>query len=901
MDTFPETETDFERCRNIQAKCMHPTGHFIEFWADEIEQSIPARFEQQVTRYPNNLAIKTEDRQITYRELNKAANRVAGAILSQRGEGQESIGLMLDHGISILVGILGVLKAGKIYTPLDPSFPRNRLKYILENSQASCIVTDSQNCNLATELSNRQIQAINISELDPNLSIENPDLSISPDALANILYTSGSTGQPKGVLQNHRNLLHQIRVYTNDFHICAEDRLPLFISCGFAASVKVFLGALLNGASLFPYNLKQGGLANLADWLVQEELTIYFSVTTTFRQFINTLSGEDNFPKLRLIMVGAEPVRRKDVEFYGRFFSKDCFFIVTMGATEAGTVCWYFIDRETEISQSIVPVGYTVEDIDVILLDNTGKEVEAGKIGEICVNSRYLSPGYWEDPILTETSFLPNPEDADRRIYHTGDLGYILPDGCLMHLGRRDSQVKIRGYRIDAAEIEMALLEHNAIEETVVIAHKTSNDNMGLVAYFVSVTAQVPTVTEIRKFLSGSLPDYMIPSIFVKLDALPVSPTGKLNYQALPAPDNARPNLGVSPIKPRNKTENRLVKVWKEVLGIHPIGVRDNFYDLGGNSILAAHLFTQIQKAFGKTVPASVLLQASNIEQQAEILNQKKTLSSSSLMVEIQPGGNKRPLFNVHNCLGEVLIYRDLARSLGPEQPFYALKPQGMYGEKLPYTCFEDMAARFIEEMQAVQPEGPYFLSSVGIGGSIALEMAQQLQKKGQKVDILILMDAIQHALVNQGISPGKNQSISDSGNRKLLDRYTGRFIHSLKKGRLFRSFRNIIKRQIKKYYWKFAYSSISRNISFIKNNIDYIQHVRKVLVAAESKYIPKTYPDKIVYFLSEALKDQLHSNEWHELSTGKLDIHIAPGFHGEMLKEPHVQVVAEKLKSYLD
>ena len=478
MDTIPKTNADFVRHKAIQARCTHPTGNFVQFMEEYIEQSILARFEQQVARYPDRLAIKTENQQITYDELNKAANRLARAILAQRGEGEEAVALMLEHGAPILTGILGVLKAGKIYTPLDPSFPRSRLKYMLENSEAGCIVTDNQNHVLASELSGRKTQIINISDLDPGLSTENPGLPISPDALAYILYTSGSTGQPKGVLQNHRNLLHQIRVYTNDFHICAEDRLPLFISCGFAASVKVFFGALLNGASVFPINLKQGGLIDLANWLIQEEITIYFSVTTTFRQFINTLSGEEKFPKLRLIMVGAEAVYRRDTELYKRHFSQDCLFVVSLGATEAGTVCWYFVDKETQISRSTVPVGYAVEDMDVVLVDKSGKEVEINKAGDICIRSRYLSPGYWREPELTEAAFLPDPEGQDKRIYRTGDTGYMLPDGCLVHLGREDSLVKVRGYRIDLAEIEMALLEHNAVKEAVVVIRETHLDNI---------------------------------------------------------------------------------------------------------------------------------------------------------------------------------------------------------------------------------------------------------------------------------------------------------------------------------------------------------------------------------------------------------------------------------------
>src|SRR4028119_1099640 len=282
-----------------QVRRVHLTNAFIRFEEEETEQSIPQRFEQQVSRYPDRLAVKTRNHQLSYAALNKVANRVARTLLAQRGEGAESIALLLEHDALMIAAILGVLKAGKAYVPLDPSFPYARNEYILEDSQADLIITNNKNRALADSLGENGHTLINIDEIGAALSDENVNLSISADNLAYIIYTSGSTGQPKGVVQHHRNALHVAMRYTNGLQISAEDRLTLMQSYSVAGSVSNMLGALLNGASLFPFNVKEEGLTELADWLIEEEITVYHSVPTVFRPFANTLTGQEEMPEPR--------------------------------------------------------------------------------------------------------------------------------------------------------------------------------------------------------------------------------------------------------------------------------------------------------------------------------------------------------------------------------------------------------------------------------------------------------------------------------------------------------------------------------------------------------------------------------------------------------------------------
>ena len=881
-----------------------PTNDFIEFRQEDVEQSIPDRFQQQVDKYPQRLAVKTRTHELTYDALNKAANRVSQAILNLRGEGEEPVALLLEHGTPVLIGIFGVLKTGKIYMPLDSTFPRARIDYILENSQAGLIITNNKNLSLARELSQNKLQLINIDELDAGLSTENPELSISPDASVWILFTSGSTGRPKGTVQNHRNVLHFTMNYTNNYHICADDRHILVYPCSFSGSATDIFAALLNGSSLFPFDLRTEVLSDLVNWLIQERVTIYHSPPTIFRHLLNSFTGDERFPNLRLIDMASEPVHKRDVELYKKHFSPDCIFVNRLGSSELNVIRRYFIDKNTEITGSIVPIGYAVEDTEILLLDDDGKDVGFNKEGEIVIKSRYLSPGYWRQPDITQAKFQPDPEGGDARLYYTGDLGLMLPDGCLLHMGRKDFQVKVRGFRIEVGEIEMALLGHDAIKETAVWVHEEQSGDKRLVGYLVPSGKQMPNVTELRQFLARTLPEYMIPSTFITLDALPLTPNGKLDRLALPSPDTTRPELAGVFVAPRDELEHKLIRIWEEILGVHPIGVKDGFFELGGDSLLAMQMFNQIQNTFGKNLPLAILFQASNVEELASILRQEGWSQPSSLLVTIQSGDSRRPLFCPHGCGCEVLIYKDLARNLGTEQPFYALRAQGVYGEKPPRSRIEDMAAHYIREIRTIQPEGPYFIGGGGDGGWVAFEMAQQLLAQGQEVPLLIIMDAFyrkqyaQRAQTNS--SSSKPSPPKATVSRKSPIHYVRRSFHHLLRGQFVRIFRDNFRVIYEKYCWRFAYSSIPRRIKYIQRHIDYMEYTKRLMARASFSYSPRVYPGRIVYFLSEKRKEYFNEY-WYELADGGLDVTVVPGDHSAIWKEPNVQVMAEKLRACLD
>ena len=601
----------------IRARCFHPSGTFVEFRKAEIEQSLPARFEQMVRLYRGRVAIKTRTQAITYEELNISANRVAQAILACHGDAPAPVALLFEKGIPRFASMLGALKAGKFYVLLDSSLPKARLTYMLEDSEASLLLTNNEHLSLANVLTQRGPRLLNVDALDTSLSRENPALPSGPETLAYISYTSGSTGPPKGVIETHHNFLHAVRIQTNDLHVCAYDRLLML-----GARSGVLFRGLLNGASVYPLDVKREGLAHLAAYLLQEEITIYHSVPSVFRHFVDTLADEKQFPQLRVITLLGESVSKRDVERYQRHFAPPCIFVNSLGTTETEDLCRYFVDHDTQITGSLVPAGYAVADKTVLVLSDEGREVDDNEIGEITVESRFLSLGYWRKPDLTQAAFQPAIGKKEERIYRTGDLGIMQPDGCVVHLGRKDFQVKLRGQRVEIAEIEMALLDLDTVQDAVVVAREDVPGHQRLVAYVVPARLPGPPVSLLRGALAEKLPDYMIPSAFVMMDALPFLGTGKVDRRMLPAPDHARPILETPFVRPRTPIEEVLSTIWAEVLELDHIGIHDDFIDLGGDSLLAHQVISRVLTTFQVTLPVPTLFGSPTVADMATAIVQ---------------------------------------------------------------------------------------------------------------------------------------------------------------------------------------------------------------------------------------------------------------------------------------
>jgi amino acid adenylation domain-containing protein len=566
------------------------------FNREDVHKNIPEIFEQVVNNHSNKIAIKTPQNSISYSELNRKANILARTILSKGKFKQKPILLIFDQGIEVLISILGVLKTNNIYVVLDPSFPKMRSNKIVDNCHLKLIITNSKYLKLAENLvvtSGEEI--INIDILNNHFVGGNLKLKINSSNIASIFYTSGSTGKAKGVFRNHETILHRVWVDIQDGLNTLDSRRLSLYSPNFGASKSDIFGCLLNGSTFYPYDCKTFGLDFLLEFILQEKITVLRFPIAIFRQFINNLPPNTNFKDVKFIFLSGDKVYKKDVEKIRAIFSQECILKHQYGSSETTAITNFFVNSKTEISSDVVLAGKAVEDKQILILDENGQELAFNQVGEIAVKSRYLSSGYWRNARLTKQKYIRVKDEPKTRICLTGDLGKMLPDGFLIHLGRKDFMVKIRGYRVEIPEIEAILYSLDQIKEVVVIADVLESGNKRLIAYLVPANNLVcPTVNDVRHALAEKLPDYMIPSYYVFLDKLPLTPSGKIDRHGLPKAPSARPELNNPFVGPRDILEAEVTKIWANVLCLDQIGVEDDFLELGGNSIQAMQIVSRV-------------------------------------------------------------------------------------------------------------------------------------------------------------------------------------------------------------------------------------------------------------------------------------------------------------------
>jgi amino acid adenylation domain-containing protein len=725
----------------IRDKCFHPSGTFIEFLQDEVEQSIPQRFETIVGRYPDRLAVKDQILSWTYNDLNRFANRVARLVLDRCGDETAPIALVADNDCRTIGAYLGLLKAGKIAVVIDPSDPRERAAHFLANSQARFLVSTTEHLEHARSFTERDEHVLCLAAMEGVLGESNVKLKLAPDATVQIIYTSGSTGQPKGVFLNHRRILYDVMEDINAAHTCPDDRMAQFRKLTFSWGIKDLFRGLLSGAAVLLYDLQRNGVTTLPAFLVDQGITIFRPSVSMYRQLVHELSNVRNLSPVRLLTLTDGAITAADVDAYKRLFPEECLLLHQYSCSEAGLLCFNFIDKKTEIATNIVPVGYPVPGKDIFLVDEQGAKITCDGIGEIVVRSRYVSSGYWSDKELSDAKFQTDPL-SDGRICLTGDLGRILSDGCLVHLGRKDLIHKIRGYRVELGEVERGLLSHPEVKEAAAAAWERGNGEKYFVGYLVTRSGANLKVGGITKFLRQKFPDYMIPSVFVFLDSLPLT-NGKLDRSALPRPGHTRPNLEMAFAAPTSEIEHKITEIWSDVLGIVPVGIDDDFFDLGGHSLLAVKLFARLDEAFGRLLPLSVLFEAPTIRALAARYEAAETAMPSSNLITLRRGGTLPPIYAVPGVFGNVVGFADLSRELGPEQPFFGFNAVGLDTGEAPLESIEAIARRNVSEIRSVHRNGPFALIGACFGAPVAYEMARQLTEAGEEVAFLGLLDPV--------------------------------------------------------------------------------------------------------------------------------------------------------------
>ncbi len=854
-------------------------------------------FEDQVERTPDAVAIVFKKQQLTYRELNNRANQLAHYLQALGVKPERLVGICVERSIEMLVGLLGILKAGGVYIPLDPTYPKERLNYMVSDGQISLLLTQEKFQHQFTTKGVDQIFLDRDESAIAQKSQANLVSQVTPNNLAYIIYTSGSTGKPKGVTIEHRSLVNftQAAIFEyglNDTDSPAEtlpERILQFASISFDTAAEEIYPCLISGATLVLRTEEMltsvaTFLKTCQDW----QLTVLDLPTAYWQQIVSELETTDvKLPEsLRLVIIGGERVLPESVKIWQKSVGKFPQLVNTYGPTE-GTVVATTYKVTTSIIGNSVPIGRPITNTQIYILDHYLQPVPIGVPGELFIGGDGLARCYLNRLELTAEKFIFNPFKQGK-LYKTGDIARYLLDGNIEFIGRIDNQVKIRGFRIELGEIEAVMGEHPYILNVVVIAREDIPGDKRLIAYIVSQPQATLNQSELRQFLKQKLCEYMIPSAFVFLEKFPLTPNGKIDRRALPTPEQIRLEPEEIFIAPRNELEQQLTKVWEAILGIKPIGVRDNFFALGGHSLLAVKLFTQIEKTFSINLPLAAIFQSPTIEELANILDSQGWSSPWYSLVPLQPKGSRPILFGIHH-----IYFQDLIRHLGEKQPVYALhyaiaKP---VNQPLTLPKIEDLAAHYIQEMRSLQPQGPYFLMGLSFGGILAYEMAQQLIAQGQQVSLLALFD-----------------SRIKKGNRKLLP-----FSHRLTLlwNLEFPEFWERAKFRIKTKFSQLIARDVPTTNRTSPLDYQYLPHIYnsnpiKLLL---NDYTPKSYLGRVVLFkainvnVDTSITYSVEPPEvvWRKFVNGELVVHEVPGNHTSILKDPSVQIIAETLTQYID
>ncbi|KAB8321061.1 amino acid adenylation domain-containing protein [Tolypothrix campylonemoides VB511288] len=862
-------------------------------------------FEEQVEQTPDAVAVVYEDQKLTYRELNARANKLAHHLQNLGVRPKMLVGISMERSVDLVVGSLAIFKAGGAYVPLDPTYPKERLCLMLEDAQPQLLLTQQ---HLLEQLPSNGTKVVCIDSDWEAIARENTTnlaCQLKAGDLAYIIYTSGSTGKPKGVAVPHQ-AISRLLFNTNYINIQNCDRVAQVSNISFDAATFEIWGALVHGAQLIGIT-KDIALSpdEFATKVEQQEISIMFLTTALLNQLASVVPNA--FKNIRHLLFGGEAADVHSVKAILKNGSPQRL-VHVYGPTECTTFStWYLIQDVPE--GATIPIGRPIANTQTYILDRYLQPVPIGVVGELYIGGSGLAKGYLNHPELTAEKFIRNPFSFDNqaRLYKTGDLVRYLLDGSIEFVGRIDNQVKISGFRVELEEIEAVLSQHPAIQYAAVIVRQDTPGDKRLVAYVVPNQNQATTVSDLRHFLKQKLPNYMIPAAFVILEMLPLTPNGKVDRQALPAPEKVRQELEATFVPPRNELERQLTEIWEDILTVKPISVTDNFFDLGGHSLLAVRLFVQIKQKFGKQLPLGTLFTSATVEALAQMLSGQENITDKQILaasheekqdtclclVPIQPLGSKPPFFCIHPANGHVLCYKALALYLGTDQPFYGLQSQGFDGTQPPLTRIEDMAALYIKQIQTIQPTGPYFIGGFSVGGVIAYEMAQQLRRQGQEVGLIVILD---------GGVPG---SAKRSPFRERIFIHIKNFFQF---GPDYLSKKLVRWSKWGKSYITDKYTSFLGRTQFLTDTDNYMFMVHK---QAWETYNFQPYPGRIILFRTD---DNSRDTQeafvgfqtdpllgWGNLITGEIDLHNIPSGHSTILKEPHVRVVAEKLKDCLE
>ncbi len=867
-------------------------------WNDTFEdypknKALPYFLNECAKLYADKVALKFHDRTLTYKKLYESSNALANLLVDCNIKPGDVIGLALDRSPEMVISLMAILKAGATYVPLDPEYPKDRIEFMLEDSAAKILLT-SKKYHKHFQSGATEILIEDAWQKFDSYSATEPATLVTGDHLAYILYTSGSTGKPKGVQISHTNLVNFLLSMQKAPGMTAEDKILAVTTISFdIAGLELYL-PLITGAQLIMSNSetsKDGRL--LLDLVKGENISFMQATPYTWRMMLE--AGWDKFLPLK-ILCGGEALPK---DMVSKLTWRSSALWNMYGPTE--TTIWStlkLIESDEDIS-----IGRPIANTQVYILDEAFNSLTDGETGEIFIGGDGVAKGYLNRPDLTAERFISNPfsDKPGEKIYRTGDLGRFKENGDIQCLGRIDHQVKVRGYRIELEEIEHALVGEANIKEAVVIAREDNPGDPRLVAYI--VLAPDAKVEDLKsqtygwqQALMAVLPEYMVPDDFVLMPSIPITPNGKTDRKSLPKPDYSLVNRSSEYIAPRTDIEKQVAEIWQELMGLEKISIFDNFFTLGGRSLVAVQIMARIEKLTGKRLPLATLFEHSTIEKLALVLNMDSQSITWESLVPIKPQGSKMPLYIVHGAGLNVLLFNALAMNMDAEQPVYGLQAKGLNGVDEPLDVMEEIAANYISEILAQNPTGPYALAGYSLGGTIAYEMAHQLINMGKEVKMLAVFDT--YAKQSDAYDPYykriPNRIILFF--KKLLYSFV-LFAQDPKRTIEYKS--TIIKRMVIRRFWKLKGNDDKREGFFAYDN-----EIDEASAKAKHNYFQK--PLNIVVDLFKARKRTFYMNDfdylgWREFALKGVNVHDIPGEHNTIFAPPNDQEFAVVLQQCLD
>jgi acyl-coenzyme A synthetase/AMP-(fatty) acid ligase/acyl carrier protein len=847
----------------------------LNFW-DEFHNAVNINY--------HNPIFSSEEVSLSVGNANRQSNIIVTEINELNPMQKQGVAIILEDQNLIIPAYFGALKSSKHVIIVDTSTPEERQNYQVSDAEIGIIISNSKIINQIKSQIPKYIKLINTDKINWDLSLENPKIVYSVDNLVQIMYTSGSTGNPKGVMLDYYQLIHAISLKKKDF--LPSDKVSMLKGFYFPAPIITLFCAVFAGLEIVFYDLQKSGMVGFSEWIKKSEVT-YLSVTASlFRKFVHTLDETTIFPKVRMLGLGAEKKLKQDLVNLRKHFDPSCQIRLGFACTEAMTATQSYFSILHDFEHDILPAGEPRDFTKIIIWDENRKELAQGLEGEIVVHSKSISKGYWKNEKLTNEKFIIDLNLPRYKFYRSGDLGKILPDGQLQHLGRLDHMVKIKGTRIELESIEAHTLSYPGI---IQVASKIFTDKIGnqrLTTYYVAEEHITIPSSDLRMHLAEKLTIQMMPHFLIRIPELPLTSSGKINPLKLPPPNMVRPDISTPYEKAKTSIESKVLKIWEDNLAISGIGINDNFFDVGGDSLIASLILLDIEKLFGKNLPVSILLMADTIRKQSLMIENKTENKYNKILINVKKGNKLPPLFFIPGKGGHPTRISYLANKLNNDLPIYAF--QEVKSNK--YNDIEERIDKFIIEIRKIQPKGPHFLLGESGGGNYCYEIARRLTEKGDKIPILALLDTYNFKGKNIKYKKEMSKFIFV---RTLINKHLTIWKQSSWTGK--KDYLQYYRKEFsKRFIWLIKFN-------FIKIKFQ-VPNIQKDNLPSNKLLNQKYYSGNVILFKATRGKYQeLISNGWNKQKIGKLIIHQIDCYHGGILFEPAVTNVSMILNNYIN